>query len=569
MRFQFEHIPELEYQILFSQSFCLEVEIKEEKLECTLVSSRQFQKKLESTIAKAFEKKQELVKALRSFLTWRKKVLSTLKPYAPKIYPFAEVSQELETETEEEFEERLEELTSEVPVPDLEEEIVEEDRCIHVIAKNTKTFSTCIQGYIEAYTRLCRLIIKTAIKDRNSVIELISQLANIDIVEINQRDSSASILIPLDFSPQRLALALNSQAVLDGRRTDTLYIPPIVARRIKDEEVVFHAYRSIDDYPVLFPAIHMEEREIGSEREKKFRRAIADASRLLYMLKRGRRGIRFPLSDLSQILAVYFQKFPYAKDRFYLLDLGGGRGGLLKGVVDKFMKKYATNLLDYRSSWIVALNDLYEEERTGEEFVTYAATDRASQYIREIRKIIRDIGKAVNDLKYSNIDVCFLNRVLDMYAKYGFYYIKTGEHENPLPSAVVAEEEDAEYRGVVLVYSDLVAFKDIYNLQRQLLRHEPLLERTILPGISYNLKKDFFMPREFALEDLLEMAKLVVISIFPATKQTLFANLLNKDIHVCSIGQDKLQDKPRYIVFCLSKDKDLIEAISKTYADGA
>ena len=553
MKFHFEHIAELEYQILFTQGFCLEVAIGEEKLEGTLIGSRQIQKKLESIIAKAFEKKEELVKSLHSLLRWRKRVLSALKPYAPKIYPFVDIVEELETE----------ELTTEEIASDLEE-----DRCIHVIAKNPGIFNTHIQGYIAAYTRLCRLIIKTPIKDRDSAIELISQLANMDIVEIRQRDSFASILIPLDFSPQRLALALNSQAVLDKRRTDTLYIPPIVARRIKDEEVVFHAYRSIDDYPVLFPAIHMEEREIGSEREKKFRREIADATRLLYRLKRGRRGVRFPLSDLSQILAVYLQKFHYARDRLYVLDLGCGRGGLLKGIVNKFMKNYATKLLDYRSNWIVVLNDLYEEERTGEDFVSYAATDRASQYIREIRKIIGDIGKAVNDLQDSNIDVCFVNRVLDMYAKYGFYHIKTEERKNSLSSAVVVEEQDAEYRGVVLVYRDLVAFNDLYNLQRQLLRHEPLQERTILPGVSYNLKKDFFMPRKFALEDLLDMAKLVVISIFPATTQTLFANLLNEDIHVCSIGQPELQEKPRYIVFCLSRDKDLIEAIRSHIDEG-
>lgn len=551
MKFQFEHISELEYQILFTQGFCLEVAIGEEKLEGPLISSRRFKKKLESIIARAFEKKEELTKALRGLLRWRKKVLLALKPYAPKIYPFVDVSEESETD----------ELATEESSSVLEEEIVEEDRCMHVIAKNPEIFSTCIQGYVDAYTGLCRLIIKTPIKDRNSAIQLISQLANIDIVEIKHHDFSASILIPLDFSPQRLALALNSQAVLDKRRTDTLYIPPIVTRRIKNKEVVFHAYRSIDEYPVLFPAIHMEEREIGSERERKFHREIADATRLLYRLKRGRRGVRFPLSDLSQILAVYFQKFPYAKDGFYVLDLGCGRGGLLKGIVNKFMKDNATKLLDYRSSWIVALNDLYEEERTGEDFVTYAATDRASQYIREIRKIIGDIGKAVNDLKYSNIDVCFINRVLDMYAKYGFYYVKIEEQENRLPSAVVQEKEDAEYRGVVLAYNDLAVFKDIYNLQRQLLRHEPLQERDILPGVSYNLKKDFFMPRKFALEDLLNMAKLVVISIFPATKETLFADLLNEGIYVCSIGELKLKEKPRYLVFCLSKDKGLIEAI--------
>ena len=564
MKFRFSRIPELEYKIVLDHNFCSEVLITEEGISCELISRAKFKKKLRAIITKAFSNETNLLKAIDELLSRRENVLRILGQYAACIYPFVD-EEEIGEGKEEQAKEETEEIPKEMPLDDLGEEAYEEERCVEVIARNTEVFEKTIETYLKAYTRFCSLILNSSIKSRDHALELISQLANLDTIAVKRHDLSGIILIPLDLSPQRLALALNSQAILDGKRSDSFYIPPVMARRVNGKNIVFHAYRSIDDYPVLFPAIHMEEREIGKEREMRFRQEIADATKILYKLKRGRRGARFPLAELSEIIKIYLESFPPAQDKLVLVDLGTGRGGLLKAVVDKFMSKYASQLLDERSSWLIVLNDIYEEERTGEEFVRYAATDRASRFIREVRKIIVDIGKAANLLKHSYADICFINRVLDMYAKYGFYSVDVKEHDHILLSAAVEQKEDTEYRGTILAYSSMMRFKDLYNLQRQLLRHEELRDRTALPGISYDLKKDFFEPRAFSLEDLMNMSRLVVISIFPATRETLFTNLLNKGIHVHTKGENTLSTKPRYIVFCLSKEKEIIEAIRKHF----
>jgi hypothetical protein len=563
MKFRFNRIPELEYKIIFDHCLCSEAVITEDGINCELLGKKKFEKQLKQMVTKAFSVEKHLLKTLNDLLMQRENVLQIMSQYAPRIYPFSE--EEIEVETETGAKEESEEISKEMPLEDLGEELYEEERCIEVIARNTKVFEESIEAYLKTYTKICDLLLNSSIKSRDHALELISQLANLDTIAIKKYGLYGSILIPLDFSPQRLAFALNSQAALDETRSDRFYIPPIMARRLDGKNTVFHAYRSVDDYPVLFPAIHMEEREIGKEREERFHQEITDATKILYKLKRGRRGARFPLSELSQIIEIYLDEFPPARDRLAIVDLGVGRGGVLKAVVNRFITDHATTLIDERAAWLIVLNDVYEEERTGEEFVRYASTDKASQLVREVRKIIGDIGKAANLLKDFDADICFINRVLDMYARYGFYSVDVKEQNNCPLSAAVNQEEDTEHRGTLLVYKNLIRFKGLYNLQRQLLRHEELRKRTVLPGISYNLKNDFFEPKAFSLETLVTMSKLVVISIFPATKQTLFANLLSPGIYIYPIGERDLSTRPRYIVFCLSKGKKMIETIGKHF----
>jgi len=566
MKFKFSRIPELEYEIVLNQNFCLEVSITEDGMNCEILSKTKFKNLLGTIITKACNNEIKIIEALDELLKEREKVLKTIKKYAPRIYPFIDEEEKDETKKEIELEtkEKDEEIQKEVPLDHLGEEAHEEEHCIEVISKNTDEFKKSIENYLETYTKICELLLESSTKSRDNTLELISQLANLDTVLVNKHDLSGSILIPLDICPQRLALALNKEAILNQNRSDAYYIPPVMARRIKGKNIVYHAYRSIDDYPVLFPAIHMKEQEIVGEREKRFRQEVSDATKILYRLKRGRRGARFPLSELSEIIAIYLEKFQPAKDKLALVDLGAGRGSLLKVIVDRFISEHAS-LLDDRSTWLIVLNDLHEAEKTGEEFVLYASTDRASQYIKEVRKIIGDIGAAVNLLKDFCADICFINRVLDMYARYGFYSVDLEEPDNVLPSAAVKQKKDTEGRGTVLVYGDLIRFKDIYNLQRQLLDHEELRKRTVIPGIYYNLKNYFFEPRKFSLEDLVNMSRLVVVSIFPATEDTLFAGLLNPQIHISPIGEHDLETKPRYLIFCLSKDKGIIDAIDKKF----
>jgi hypothetical protein len=572
MKYRFSRIPELEYTLILGRSFCQEVLVTEEEMRCELLTKTKFQNEFKNNATEACHEPKNLVQVFEELLTRRDDVLKKIAQYAPEIYPFVD---EEETEGSNgakdesiDQEAETEDIAKEVPLSDLAEEAHEGDTCISVIANNRKAFEEPIQDYLKKYIEICDLFVKSSIKNREYALESISQLANLDIIAVKRQDLIGSILVALNISPQRMALALNSKAVLYPKRSDIYFIPPVVGRRLDGRDVVFHAYRSVDDYPILFPGINMEEKEIGPDRESRFRQEIADATKILYRLKKGRRGVRFPLSELSKIVDVYLTAFPVAKDRLVIVDLGTGRGGLLKGVVNRFLDESASKLLDDRSTWTVMLNDAYEEERTGEEFVRYATSDRASQFVKEIRKILGDLGKVVKSLGPSSADICFVNRVLDMYAKYGFYAVNLEGNQEISVSAAVDQKEDAELRGTVLTYKDLICFKDIYNLQRQLLKFEELKKRDVLPGVSYNLQNDFFKPRESSLEELLNMSRLVVISAFPATKATLFANLLKEKTPICSIGENHLSTEPRYVVFCLSKEKKLVDAICKNI-DGA
>jgi len=563
MRYRFGRIPELEYRLILDRSFCQEVMITEDGMNCELLGRKRFQKEFEKNIAEACHETEDLTRAFEELLTKRDKMLKKLAQYAPEIYPFADEEETGEAEDISPDETTgTEDMIKEIPLEDVGEEVQGGDTCINVVASNNKVFEEPIRAYLGKYTKICDLFFKSSFKNRDHLLELISKLANLDIVAVRRQDLVGCLLIALNISPQRLALAMNSDAVADTKRSDVYYVPPVVGRRLDGKSVIFHAYRSVDDYPVLFPGINMEEKEIGGDRESKFRQEIADATKILYRLKRGRRAVRFPLSELSKIIEIYLSTFSVSRDRLALVDLGTGRGGLLKAIVYRFLNESASKLLDDRSTWMFVLNDAYEEERTGEEFVRYATTDGPSRFIKEIRKIIGDLGKATKILGAFGADICFINRVLDMYAKYGFYSVNAKQEEIPI-SAAVEQMEDTEYRGTVLTYKDLICFKDIYNLQRQLFEYEELRRRVVLPGVSYNLKDDFFEPRKSSLEDLVNMSKLVVISAFPATKGTLFAKLLNKEIHVCSIGEYDLSSKPRYIIFCLSKEKELIDNIRK------
>lgn len=567
-----DRIPDLEFELIRQRGkrFCFEVEITEEgKLSCELVSRNKLRDILSSLMNEAFRNESTLIAAVKKLLAKRSDVLNALMRYERRLCPtiLEEFEEKPPRKMGEKEEGRKEEtpILEEVPLPELgEEEAVEEERCLELIAREIRDFEELISEYLQGYENLCRLCLENFkienMRNRDKALEVVSGLANIDIVRVTQPDLKGSILVPLDISPQRLALALNPNAVLDESRTDSFYIPPVVTRIVNGREAVFHAYRSVDDYPVLFPAIHMEEREIGKERETRFYNETVDATKLLYRLKKGRRGIRYPLSELAQVLALYFNNVHIAKDKFLLVDLGCGRGGTLKSIINKFITDYASQILD-ESTWIVVLNDLYEEERTGEEFISFASSDRASQYIRDVRKFIGDMRETIKRLRRHNLnfDICLINRVFDMYGKYGFYSVK--EATPTKPSAAIAQYKDIEGRGRVLVYKDLARFNNLYNLQRQLLKHEEPKERVILQGVSYDLQRDFFRPEGPSLEDLLEVAKLVIITIFPATKETTFANLIKEGMYIYSVGEKDISTKPRYVIFCLSKDKSLIDAI--------
>jgi hypothetical protein len=577
MKFEFTSIPELEYKLILSKTYCTDVSIIEDGLVCELMDQAKYELSFKRAANQGFANAEEIIKCFHDLVIERENVLTLISKFASQIYPYiedeiAEENQKANEPKSEPWDEKVEEkelmgneedIEKESPIEKLGEAEPEGTSCIRLLANDSKTFESNIRAYLEKYSATSRLIIESVIRNKEHATQAISQLANLDIIACGSTSASGKILVAFDICPQRLALAMNPEAVLDNKRSDIYYLPPMVSRVIDGKGIIFHAYRSVDDYPVLFPAISMEEKEIGKERESKFQQEITDATKILYKLKKGRRGLRFPLSELSQIIAIYIKEFPIAIDKLSIVDLGTGRGGVLKNIINAFIEEHSVSLLDNRSTFSFILNDSHEEERTGEEFIRYATSDTASQYIKEIQKAIGDLGKAIKTiLEIGETDICFMNRVLDMYARYGFYLVDAKSTSKPV-SAAVYEETDKEYRGIVLTYNDLMDFTDIYNLQRQLIKFETVEKRVVLPGVSYDLTNDFLKPRGISLDSLVTMSKLVIITVFPATENSLFKKITSNGIHICPLGDDKLSTQPMYVTFCLSKDKSLIDEIAK------
>jgi len=455
---------------------------------------------------------------------------------------------------------------------------LKEKTILDIVHENVGKLSSTVNSYIDSYLRLMskikEILVVGCLGDRKAFTDLILLVANLDIIGVRSDitiEHESKLLFSLDFSPQRLALALNNEAMRDKERRDRFFIPPMFVQRVGSECILFHAYRTLDRRPAYIPGMSCW---TSLEETIKYHDLIESSHKIFAEIKEARKGFlpRLLRAELANILTTYVETVPAARDSLTILDLGTGSGALLAKVIDNFASEARKNgLLHGYSDCRVLLNDLYEEEKTGQEFVRYASSDTALGYITHVYKLIQDLRDSIrqlNDLTKKRelnqkVDVCYINRVLDIYARYGFYRFETAECAQQV-SAKVAEKVDHDKKVVCLVYNDLTRFNDLYSLERYLLSWDaPDPRLKVLPGVRYDLEKDFLAGR-FQFDQLLELCNLVVISVYPGTSSTLFGDLMNnKNVHVLSLRETEATERPEYAIFCLTKDAALYEYMKK------
>lgn len=569
MHLRFSRLPELEYYLIHNRKYlCFEIQAvseEEKALKCDLIKERIFKKHLLDIAEKADIDELLLRKSLDNFLLKRRKVLEELdqkiKPYLPDLGVAYE-----ETPIEEQEREAT---------PEEEEEMAEEEiSVLDVVGNNVATFSPLVTGYLNSIEEVAKFLIDNFPQITRDVFhELATSLINLDVLEISLKGLEGKLLVSLDLQPQRLALALNRDIIVDKNRTDRFFIPPIIVRKIGHDYITFHAYRSLDSLPAYIPSLDIS-LTVSSDVAEKYYNLIRDAQKIFNSIKKAKKGRppRLLTKNLVDVLVAYVKVSPLARDQLLIISLGAGRGDLLAKVMDAFMDEAkARQIVHNRSTCRVLLNDLYEEEKTGTKFNEYSSSDKGLTYIIEVPRLIEDMRESIKRLNKlrkegelkQRFDVCFINRVFDIYAKYGFYRFPTTKRVQKV-SAMTSVESDIDRMGSPLIYRGLAKFSCFNELERSLLlRQKPNLDYLVLPGLQYELEKDFFRTKGISFEDLLEFSNLVIVSVYPGTLQTIFEDL-SDTIKIHAIDEKATRRKPAYAVFYLSKNAKLIDAISSS-----
>jgi hypothetical protein len=557
-------ITGLEYHLIRNRDLCFELRIartqEEPILRCKTLTKNKFRGMLlelsKNTILDSTQFKQKI----DDFLDKRETVLSQIEPVVkPHIQDLGVIEEERENgESEEAIEEE-------------EEEPLAELSTLELVSQNAHILSSSVQNYMESYCDLCVFLIRNFPEQHRSIFdETVSLIANIDTVAIFKQGIEGQLLVSLDISPQRLALALNRDVMGDEDRNDRFFIPPILIRKFGEDYITFHAYRTLDARPSYIPGINIG-LTISKDISERYYHLIKGAQKIFNSIKKARKGRppRLLRKKLAEILLAYVQANPMAQDKLSLASLGAGKGGLMARICDEFLiEGRQKRILHERSNCKVLINDLYEEQGTGRDFMDYASRDAGLVYITETQRLIEDMRDSIKRLKdlaktgeFSyDFDVCFINRVFDVYARYGFYRFPL-KWEIKGISARTASIMDIDGRGKSLAYSDLAVFSSLHELQRSvLLGQKPRLDYLVLPGLQYFIEKDFFNAKGISLKDIFDFSNLVIMSMYPGTTETVFSGI-NGELHTHSVYEKEGQNRPVYVIFCVSKDEKIIKSI--------
>lgn len=563
-------IPGLEYHLICSRDVCFEVriaEVEEEPiLQCKTSTKNKFRDMLLKLSKNTVLDSNKFKQKIDDFLDKRSIVLSQVEPIAKSyLQDLGVIEEERENgEGEEAIEEEEEELVTELSTLDL-------------VSQKAHILSSTIENYLESYHTVCVFLIRNFPEEHRVIFdEIVSLIANIDTVAISKQGIEGQLLVSLDISPQRLALALNSDVMRDKDRTDRFFIPPILLRKIGQDYITFHAYRTLDARPSYIPGLNIG-MTVSKDISEQYYRLIKGAQKIFNSIKKARKGRppRLLWKKLAETLLAYVQANPMARDKLSLASFGAGKGGLMAKICDEFLiEARQKRILHKRSNCKVLINDLYEEQRTGREFMDYASRDAGLVYITETQRLIEDMRDSIKRLRelantdeFSyDFDVCFINRVFDIYARYGYYRFPLKKAIKGI-SARTISIMDIDGRGKPLTYLDLATFNSLHELQRSvLLRQKPGLDYLVLPGLQYLIERDFFNAKDISMKDIFDFSNLLVVSMYPGTTETVFSGI-DDELHIHSVCEKGAQDRPVYVIFCVSKDEDLIKSIKDLVGD--
>jgi len=332
-------------------------------------------------------------------------------------------------------------------------------------------------------------------------------------------------------------------------------------------------YRTVDGHPVFIRAPRFEVDKTRAQREasdarKNFEQKIAP---LMYTIKglASTREIapRLIADPLIRVVRAYLSFNPLSKEFLKVTDLGCGTGSLLRNVMSRFLDSCPS---DEIINVYALLND-DSRAQPGRQFHNLSLQERYAGLL-ESRTWKGDMRKMITELHSirERFDISFINRVLDMYGGYGVFKFKLDPRQTKGSCSSFNETKLADEPNVgdVLVFSESNCHEGAwhaisYIFERQV--HETTPEFHLLPSVDMKMRKNFFTKNGtdiFAY--LLEISRLVVVSIFPGDFKALFPEI--------NSAKDKIFHCEKtcpasYSVIFISKSRELIEFIKAQCAD--
>lgn len=546
----------------------------------------------------------ELRRRLDDFVRSRQDFLTTLTK-VPEVETFKNYVLFLESEVEKEIEilemerEVEEILTGEKIIEEVikEEEEGEEEEAEEVIKEEEEAekeynnlldavsdainkektrgseFEKTLATYSMSHLGLLGWLVEQSLRIRELKIDqsvfqkLLADLITIDTLLIaNKKEelgTRRSILIPLDFSPLRIQLATLSTNI-DWNR---ISYPPLLLQWREGISQLVKPYRTLDGHPMM---IYVPEFRRTAERsQEEIRRALENFQETVEPLIRnvkgltpmGRRGTAPTLirKPIVMITSLYLNYNPMSIDNLRIMDLGCGSAALLKDIYQSLIDTELGSQIFIHT----LLNDVMDNpgrtiirESQKEQFLNKLEFHVWTGDMRET--IERAYEEAVS------FDIAFVNRVFDLYGGYGiFRFYKEAKSKNGMQTTVkLREMTSLDYQEKLVVFSGALAHGEIWRAIKYLLGQtiDTAPGVTFLPAIEMNMLKNFFAWKgkkgPYLFLKLVSVAKLVVVSVFPGSFETLFPNINSKN-EIFHFPMN--ESSSNYSIICISKDKLLID----------
>ena len=470
-----------------------------------------------------------------------------------------------------------------------------------------------IRNYYQSFIKMSRALeewLPQIIRDRNidryNLISCLSDLVCLEVVPIHPETGlirsvgrtgrvrqKVEILVVLDTHPVRLILLdKRNRKILEGENPSFVraFIPPVLVRlpKIPKEDVeqwsrvfilgkplVYHAYRTISQHAAYIVGF-CEDGRVNDEIQEGNLSAISNSVWLHSRSKGASFSTsvdtrpRFVTSQLVNLLLRYLEEEPYSRDQLRILDVGS-RSGVL--VYDVLKRLYAAatemNLLDELSRAKVVLNDI-DEEQLGKGFIRRRSMEEAMYQYSEFFLAPGPAYEVVGRLKQKKfrelltkpiLDVCFLNRLVDMY---GTYMIRTVPNKKAMEETTYGISESSSDFNIagrnILLYDGVTDFNSWYSVMAFILNPDHWLSemRNVvrLPGVAYDLTTQL-LDNRFPFESLAELSELVVISAFPGSCRSIVGFEGQKNsLWATEVAEEALPGSG-YKIVLLSKKKKL------------
>jgi SAM-dependent methyltransferase len=415
---------------------------------------------------------------------------------------------------------------------------------------------------------------------------------------------NVEILVMLDTHPVRLILLdKKNETLLEGDKSSfrRAFIPPILVRlpRKNEEEIhewsrvftlgrplVYHAYRTISQHAAYLVGFCKDEKVNSLLQED----GLATITNSIWLHDRSKRAShsasrdtrpRFVSSVLVEILLQYMRLQPHSRDQLRVLDIGSRTGALAYDVLRKtWTAASERDLIDELSHAKVVLNDI-DEEQLGRNFVQRRNMEEVMYRYCEISLapypaydlLLRLVAKAfsMGSLTKPSFDVCFLNRVVDMYGTYTIDTIDTISERTEREKATYEVNESSRDFSLagrnILLYDGFADLNSWHSVMAFLLDAERWLSEksTALryPAVRFDLATHLFdnrFPDPF--RKLADLSEIVVLSAFPGSSRSIVGFEGEKDgMFAFQLGEASTESG--YRVVCLSKNRALCLDLEK------